>query len=117
MSERIDDGRQEGGCTCGRHGSAGPSPGAAERRERPAWASATAATHTLDARPMLAAGEHPVGQVLALLGTLQGEEVLQLLTPFVPEPLVDRASGGGFVAYSAVEAPGLVRTFFRRGQA
>lgn len=127
MTDPIDGGEKtmsesepvEGGCGCGRHRHA--SPGGATPGERPAWAVAPAVRQTLDARPMLAAGEHPVGQVLAMLGTLEGEEVLQLLTPFVPEPLIDRVRGRvrgrGFAAYSAVEEPGLVRTFFRREQA
>jgi hypothetical protein len=62
---------------------------------------------------MIAAGEHPAGQVMALLAALAGGEVLQLLTPFIPEPLIERARAGGYLAHTVVEEAGLARTFFR----
>jgi DUF438 domain-containing protein len=109
------------GCACGGgHRNLAVPPRGGERANEaapPAWAAASAATHTLDARPMLEAGEHPVGQIMGLLASLSGEEVLQLVTPFVPDPLIERAKGRGYAAHSAIQEVGLVRTFFRRAQA
>jgi uncharacterized protein DUF1858 len=88
--------------------------GEADRGERPAWASEAAATRTRDARAAIEAGEHPMPAVLADLSALPEAGTYQLLTPFVPAPLVDLARGKGFVAHSVVETETLVRTFFRR---
>ncbi len=85
--------------------------------ERPEWAAERTATHTHDARAAIEAGEHPLPKVMADLAALAGAEVYQLLTPFVPAPLVDLAREKGFVAHSVVESDALVRTFFRRGAA
>jgi hypothetical protein len=82
--------------------------------ERPAWASERAALRTHDARAAIEAGEHPMPRVMADLAALPGDAVYQLVTPFVPAPLVDLARTKGFASYSAVEADSLVRTFFRR---
>lgn len=86
----------------------GPAP------ERPAWATEGAATTTHDARATLAAGEHPLAQVMAELARLGAGDVYALVTPFVPAPLVDLARGKGFQAFSVTEGDDLVRTYFRR---
>ena len=116
MSRRIEGGVGEhgddAGCA-GHHRPAIPGTSAAGDGARPPWATVPAATRTLDARPMIAAGEHPAGQVMALLAALAGGEVLQLLTPFIPEPLIERARAGGYLAHTVVEEVGLARTFFR----
>ena len=91
-------------------------PGA-PARPRPAWAVADSAVRTHDARPAIAAGEHPMARVMADLAALRGAEVYALVTPFVPAPLVDLAREKGFEAHSAVEEGELVRTFFRRSDA
>ncbi len=116
MSAHFEDGGgdhgHEGGCAGG-HRAATPGATASGDGARPAWATASAATHTLDACPMIAAGQHPAGQVMALLGALKGGEVLQLLTPFIPEPLIGRVRAAGYLSHTVVEEAGLARTFFR----
>jgi len=116
MSGHLEDesgGRgEEAGCA-GHHRPAVPGAGGAGDGPRPPWANVSAATRTLDAGPMIAVGEHPAGQVMALLAVLAGGEVLQLLTPFIPEPLIARARAGGYLAHTVVEEAGLARTFFR----
>jgi Domain of unknown function (DUF1858) len=84
------------------------------RAERPAWAAESAATRTRDARGAIEAGEHPMPAVLADLAALPEGGIYQLLTPFVPAPLVELAGGKGFAAHSVIESEALVRTFFRR---
>jgi hypothetical protein len=83
-------------------------------RERPAWAAGPAVTRTHDARPTIAAGEHPMARVLADLAALADGEVYALVTPFVPAPLVELARERGFAAFSAPEGDDVVRTYFRR---
>ena len=82
--------------------------------ERPSWAVEGSVTRTLDARAAIEAGEHPMPQVMADLATLGHAQVYELVTPFVPAPLLDLARGKGFASYSVTEAPGLVRSYFRR---
>jgi hypothetical protein len=60
---------------------------------------------------MLAAGEQPVNQVIADLNALGQGDIYKLVAPFMPAPLVDKASslgvshwviqkdGGEFVIY------------------
>jgi hypothetical protein len=45
---------------------------------------------------MLAAGEHPVNQVIADLQALAPGDIYALAAPFMPAPLVDKASSLGF---------------------
>ncbi len=87
----------------------GPAPA-----ERPAWAADGAVSRRHDARAAIEAGEHPMARVMADLARLSGGEVYELVTPFVPAPLVDLARGKGFAAFSVAEREGLVRTYFRK---
>lgn len=114
-AEDGDHGHDEAGCGGGGHRPAIPGSSGLGDGTRPAWAIAAAAARTLDARPIIAAGEHPAGQVLDQLAALAPGEVLQLLTPFIPEPLIARIRRAGFLAHTVVEEAGLARTFFRSG--
>jgi hypothetical protein len=87
---------------------------AAPAAPRPAWADPARAVMTLDARAGLEAGEHPAGEVMARLAHLGEGQVLALVTPFVPAPLLDLARAKGFASHSDTEAPGQVRTYFHR---
>ncbi len=88
--------------------------GAAAPAERPAWAADPAVARRHDARAAIEAGEHPMARVMADLARLSGGEVYELVTPFVPAPLVDLARGKGFAAFSVAETQALVRTYFRK---
>ncbi|HET9594284.1 MAG TPA: DUF1858 domain-containing protein [Anaeromyxobacteraceae bacterium] len=92
---------------------AGDRPDAAPA-ERPAWAATSEVTSRHDARAAIAAGEHPMPAVMAALAALPEGGVHELVTPFVPAPLVDLARAKGFASFSVVESEGLVRTYFRR---
>lgn len=65
----------------------------------PVWFEAAKITQRLDAREMLNRGEHPVGQVLAELQLLPADGIYELIAPFFPVPLIDKASGIGFLNY------------------
>jgi hypothetical protein len=81
--------------------------------ERPAWAVREAVAQTHDARAAIEAGVHPMPRVMADLAALGDGQVYELVTPFVPAPLVDLARGKGFATFS-VESGRVVRTFFRK---
>jgi len=82
--------------------------------ERPAWATSAGVWRTHDARPVIEAGGHPMEQVMSDLAQAGPDQVYELITPFVPAPLVELAQGRGFQAHSVEEAPEEVRTYFRR---
>jgi len=63
--------------------------------EQPGWFSEARVVAELDARAMLAAGEQPVGQVIADLNALGRGDIYRLVAPFMPAPLVDKASSLG----------------------
>ena len=59
---------------------------------RPRWFDQSKIDGELDARTMLAAGEHPVTQVMADLNRLPEGKIYRLVAPFLPAPLIDKAS-------------------------
>jgi hypothetical protein len=48
------------------------------------------------------------------LSTLEEGQIYELVTPFLPAPLIDSAKAKGFRAWSKSEAGGVVRTYFTR---
>jgi len=68
---------------------------AAYNTDQPAWFSEARVVAGLDARGMLTAGEQPVNQVIADLRALQPGDIYRLVAPFMPAPLVDKASSLG----------------------
>ncbi|NTW23688.1 MAG: DUF1858 domain-containing protein [Lentimicrobium sp.] len=64
--------------------------------EKPGWFDESLIAAELDARPMLAAGEHPVNQVIADLKGLEQGKIYKLFAPFLPAPLIDKASSLNF---------------------
>jgi hypothetical protein len=68
---------------------------AAYTTKRPDWFSETRVVAELDAKAMLTAGEQPVNQVPADLNALGQGDIYKLVAPFMPAPLVDKASSLG----------------------
>ncbi|BDG03021.1 DUF438 domain-containing protein [Anaeromyxobacter oryzae] len=99
---------------CAHATAGGPTAAAPPSGPRPAWVEAVRVVSTLDARPLLATGAHPVGQVMAALGGLAEGEAFVLVTPFVPGPLLEKAQAIGCVAHSEAGAAGEFRTWFGR---
>ncbi len=63
---------------------------------QPAWFSKELVLQELDIRSMLAAGEQPVNQVMADLQALKEGAIYKLTAPFLPAPVIDKASSLGF---------------------
>lgn len=62
----------------------------------PEWFSAGAVSDTIHISDMLNAGEQPVHVVLSALKKLKKGEILEMITPFIPAPLIDKAIGLGY---------------------
>ncbi len=75
-------------------------------------------THRRDARRDVSEGVHPLPLVMKDLKSLGADDVYELVTPFVPAPLIDLARTKGYESYS-LEGPreAFVRTLFRRTRA
>jgi hypothetical protein len=62
---------------------------------KPEWFSETKIEAELNASEMLAAGEHPVNQVMADLKNLGANKIYKLKAPFLTAPIIDKASSIG----------------------
>ncbi len=79
---------------------------------RPDWLKSGKVAMSLDAIPMLEAGEHPLGRVMSELQQLEAGEVYELITPFVPAPLLDAVTKKGYQVFSEKQPDGRVRSYF-----
>jgi hypothetical protein len=50
--------------------------------------------------------------VLKEIGALQHGQILELITPFLPAPLIDKGKEAGCLAWSLSESSDLIRTYF-----
>ena len=78
----------------------------------PAWWDKAHIVQKLDARPIIEAGKQPINQVMNELKKLQENEIYELITPFVPAPLIDMAKKQGFRAWSQQQNAAVFRTYF-----
>ena len=76
------------------------------------WMDEAKITATLDLGPILESGEHPVHQVIADLKTLKHGDIYQISSPFLPAPLIDKASSLGFDHFIQDAGDGAVRVYF-----
>jgi len=81
----------------------------------PPWVKSGNTAKSIDARPMLAQGVHPKDIVVRVLGELGAGEVLLLIAPFVPGPLIEIGRAMGFQTWTRQKSSGHVETYFGRG--
>lgn len=62
---------------------------------KPYWFAEDKIVKRFNASEMLAAGEHPVNQVIADLNHLEEGKIYQLIAPFLTAPLIDKATSLG----------------------
>ncbi|MDZ7370175.1 MAG: DUF1858 domain-containing protein [candidate division KSB1 bacterium] len=81
--------------------------------EPPLWFKTGTIVKTIDARPMLERGEHPIGLVLQEVEKLQTSEILELITGFVPAPLIEKVEAKGFQSWT-LQRGGEFKNYFCR---
>ena len=81
--------------------------------ERPTWLQEEKITISLDARPIIAAGEHPLERVLREAGNLNPGEIFEIITPFPPMPMIEKMATAGFETHSE-QTEGLFHTYFKK---
>ena len=59
---------------------------------KPEWFEESKILHSIDIREMLNRGEQPVNQVITELTSLSKGEIYKVISPFIPAPLIDKAS-------------------------
>jgi uncharacterized protein (DUF2249 family) len=85
---------------------------AKESDEPPLWFKTGTIVKTIDARPMLEEGEHPVGLVLQEVEHLTEGDILELITPFVPAPLIDKVVAKGFASWTLERSKEEFKNYF-----
>ena len=77
----------------------------------PAWFDKTKIKVTLDARPLLAQGIHPLEQVIKETTELNPGDIYEIITPFPPAPMIEKMAAAGFETHAEMK-DGLFSTFF-----
>lgn len=80
---------------------------------QPSWFDEKKVIMELDASEMLERGEHPVNQVIADLKDLPAGSMYALKVPFLPAPLIDKASSLNFEHWVQQEDEHYKVWFFR----
>jgi len=80
--------------------------------EKPAWFAENLITKELDAKIMLAANEQPVNQVIADLKDMAPGSIYKLIAPFLPAPLIDKATSLGIQHWIVEENPESYLVYF-----
>jgi DUF438 domain-containing protein len=80
----------------------------------PSWLDQAKIRTSLDARPILAQGLHPLEQVQRDCAGLAAGEIYEIITPFPPAPMIEKMAAAGFEIHSETDTNGMVHTFFRR---
>lgn len=81
---------------------------------QPAWFNEENILVQFDVREMLERGEHPVNQVIADLKTLPEGKIYQLVAPFLPVPLIDKATGLSFAHWIVEKNAQLFYIYFSK---
>ena len=83
---------------------------------KPDWFDRTKIKITLDARPLIALGEHPLQRVMEECATLQPGEIYEIITPFSPMPMIEKLTALGYKSHMEPESNGLFYTYFCKAQ-
>ena len=59
--------------------------------QKPVWFNEHSVVNTIDIRDMLHAGEQPVHEVLSSIKKLHENDILRVIAPFIPAPLLDKS--------------------------
>ncbi len=83
---------------------------------QPEWFDKEKVVNSLDAIPMLEAGEHPVHQVMADLKALNDGEIFELKAPFLPAPLIEKAISLKYRHWVNQKSANEFLVYFTRGE-
>lgn len=78
----------------------------------PEWFGIESIVNTIDIRDMLGRGEQPVHEVLAAIRRLNENEILEIIAPFIPAPLIDKTLSLEYKHWLKKETEGEYRVYF-----
>lgn len=70
------------------------------KEERPVWVKSEAVIETFDACPIINSGGSPMSDILSKVNVLSDGQILKLITPFVPAPIIELLRGKGYRCWS-----------------
>ncbi len=84
-----------------------------ENTPQPNWFDATKIETTLDARSTIASGGHPLEPVFSGLQEMKEGGIFELITPFVPAPLLDKVKEKGYMVWTKQEGDAFKNYFVK----
>ncbi len=81
-------------------------------KDRPSWFSDSKIVSRLDIRSMLKSGEQPIQHVLRECQKLKPDEIFEVISPFLPAPLIEQANKQGYSVWSKEESKDVYKTYF-----
>lgn len=82
--------------------------------EKLKWAEPEFIARTFDARPVIASGGHPLTKVMQDLPALAEGKSYELITPFLPVPLLDMVKSNGYQVWAEQIEENLVKCYFSK---
>jgi Domain of unknown function (DUF1858) len=79
----------------------------------PTWFDIKTVKEVFDATPVINSGESPMTEILSRSNSLKSEEVLEIHTPFIPAPVIDKLREKNFMVFCLLEND-LHKTFIKR---
>ncbi|MGA3014453.1 MAG: DUF2249 domain-containing protein [Bacteroidales bacterium] len=80
--------------------------------ETPGWLDKSNIKVSLDARPILASGQHPLQRVMDECKLLQPGEIYEIITPFLPVPMIEKLTELNFGNFVEETNDGMFHTYF-----
>ncbi|MGA2296605.1 MAG: DUF1858 domain-containing protein [FCB group bacterium] len=78
----------------------------------PPWFNVSKIIRTLDAREMIKNGEHPLAEVIGFVSKMKQGEIYELITPFLPAPLIDKMEEQNCLAWYIEEQDNFYKNYF-----
>lgn len=78
----------------------------------PEWYNVSKVVESIDIRAMLNRGEQPVHEVLAAIKRLHANEILEIIAPFIPAPLLDKSLSLGYRHWLVKASDDLYKVYF-----
>lgn len=80
---------------------------------KPEWFSVKKISNSFDAREAIAAGQHPMEDVLKGVNALGDNEIFEFITPFMPAPLIDKVLAMGCSVWTQKEGTAFYNYFIK----
>jgi hypothetical protein len=79
---------------------------------QPSWFRRDKIIQSYDAREDINAGNHPMQFIFGEIGKTKQTEIFELITPFVPAPIIDKLGEKGYAAWTEMVDENTYKTYF-----